>query len=111
MFPLFDSHGDGYLDDESVERVVDAVVVPVTAAAERCYVSAARTSLDKKAASAMPKTMKYTLLDVLEVPVKRRCAVAWAEDRKQVCGFPVVARLTSFSSAVENMSEWTEVNL
>lgn len=77
-------HGDGHLDDDSVERVVDTAILPVIAAAERCYAAAARAALDKKAAGAMPKTMKYVLWDVLEVPVKRRCAFAWAQERKQV---------------------------
>ena len=63
---------------------MDAVVLPVTVTAQRCYAAAARPALDKKAAAAMPKTMKYTLWDVLEVPVKRRCAFEWAVDRKQV---------------------------
>lgn len=84
MFGLFDLHLDGYLDAASVERAVDAAVLPVTAAAERCYAAAARSVLDKKAGSAMPATMKYTLWDVLEIPDKRRCAFAWAEERKQV---------------------------
>ncbi|CAN0010223.1 unnamed protein product, partial [Scytosiphon promiscuus] len=84
VFPLFDTHGDGHLDTESVERAVDAVVLASTAAVERCYLAAARPALDKKAAAVMPATMKYVLWDVLEIPVKRRCAFAWAEDRKQV---------------------------
>lgn len=63
---------------------MDAVILPVTVTTQRCYVAAARPALDKKAAIAMPKTMKYTLWDVLEVPVKRRCAFEWAEDRKRV---------------------------
>lgn len=84
LFPLFDTHGDGHLDAESVERVVDAAVLPVAAAAERCYAAAAGPTLDKKAAKAMPATMKHTLWDVLEVPIKRRCSFAWAENRKQV---------------------------
>ncbi|CAN0384661.1 unnamed protein product [Laminaria digitata] len=63
---------------------MDAVVLPVAVTAQRCYAAAARPALDKKAAGAMPKTMKYTLWDVLEVPVKRRCAFEWAENRKQV---------------------------
>eukprot|EP00903_Cladosiphon_okamuranus_P019975 g18353.t1 len=84
VFPLFDTHGDGHLDSESVERAVDAVVLPVVAAAERCYLAAARPALDKKVAAVMPATMKYALWDVLEIPVKRRCCFAWAEDRKQV---------------------------
>lgn len=84
IYPLFDTHGDGHLDGESVERAMDAVVLPVTVAAERCYAAAAGAALDKKAAKAMPATMKYALWDVLEVPVKRRCAFEWAEDRKQV---------------------------
>ncbi|CAN0417933.1 unnamed protein product, partial [Hapterophycus canaliculatus] len=84
VFPLFDTHGDGHLDTESVERAVDAVVLASTAAVERCYRAAARPALDKKAAAVMPATMKYVLWDVLEIPVKRRCAFAWADDRKQV---------------------------
>lgn len=84
IFPLFDTHGDGHLDIEGIERAVDAAVLPVAVAAERCYLAAARPALDKKAAAVMPATMKYALWDVLEVPVKRRCAFAWAEDRKQV---------------------------
>lgn len=84
IFPLFDTHGDGHLDTESVERAVDAVVLASTKAVERCYLAAARPALDKKAAAVMPATMKYVLWDVLEVPVKRRCAFAWADDRKQV---------------------------
>lgn len=86
MFPLFDTHGDGHLDSESVERAVDVVVLPVAVASERCYLAAARPALDKKAAAVMPATMKHALWDVLEVPVKRRCSFAWAEDRKQVGG-------------------------
>ncbi|CAM9647751.1 unnamed protein product [Pylaiella littoralis] len=84
IFPLFDTHGDGHLDVEGVERAVDAAILPVAVAAERCYLAAARPALDKKAAAVMPATMKYALWDVLEVPVKRRCCFAWAEDRKQV---------------------------
>lgn len=90
MFPLFDTHGDGHLDTEGVERAVDAAVLPVAVAAERCYLAAARPALDKKAATVMPATMKYTLWDVLEVPVKRRCSFAWAEDRKQVKTFHII---------------------
>lgn len=84
MFPLFDTNGDGHLDVEGVERAVDAVVLPVAVAAERCYLAAAKPALDKKAATVMPATMKYALWDVLEIPIKRRCCFAWAEDRKQV---------------------------
>eukprot|EP00904_Undaria_pinnatifida_P011269 jgi/Undpi1/7272/HiC_scaffold_22.g09745.m1 len=84
IFPLFDKHGDGHLDPESLELAMDAVILPVTVTTQRCYVAAARPALDKKAAIAMPKTMKYTLWDVLEVPVKRRCAFEWAEDRKRI---------------------------
>ncbi|CBN79285.1 expressed unknown protein [Ectocarpus siliculosus] len=84
VYPLFDTHGDGHLDTESADLAVDAVVLSVTAASERCYAAAARPALDKKAAAAMPATMKYVLWDVMEVPMKRRCSFAWAEDRKQV---------------------------
>ena len=84
LFPLFDTHGDGHLDSNGVERVVDAAVLSVTSAAERCYGVAARQVLDKKSAKVMPKTMKYALMDALQVPLKRRCAFAWAENRKQV---------------------------
>ncbi|CAN0398755.1 unnamed protein product, partial [Ectocarpus fasciculatus] len=84
VYPLFDTHGDGHLDTESADLAVDAVVLSVTAASERCYAAAARPALDKKAAVAMPATMKYVLWDVMEVPMKRRCSFAWAEDRKQV---------------------------
>ncbi|CAM9295128.1 unnamed protein product [Ascophyllum nodosum] len=84
VFPLFDTHGDGHLDSDGVERVVDAAVLSVTWAAERCYGVAARQVLDKKSAKVMPKTMKYALMDALQVPLKRRCAFAWAENRKQV---------------------------
>lgn len=84
LFPLFDVHGDGHLDADSLERVVDTTILPLTTATQRCYAAAARAALDKKAGGAMSKTMKYTLWDVLEVPVKRRCAFAWAKERKQV---------------------------
>ncbi|CAN0315671.1 unnamed protein product [Ectocarpus sp. 4 AP-2014] len=84
VYPLFDTHGDGHLDTESADLAVDAVVLSVTAASERCYAAAARPALDKKAAAVMPATMKYVLWDVMEIPMKRRCSFAWAEDRKQV---------------------------
>ncbi|CAN0274639.1 unnamed protein product, partial [Discosporangium mesarthrocarpum] len=84
MFPLFDLHGTGQLDEESVSHAVDTVTVPIVAAVERLYEVGPRAALGKKGGVPMPRVMKWALWDILEVPLKKRCCFAWAEGRQQV---------------------------
>ncbi|CAM9402067.1 unnamed protein product [Choristocarpus tenellus] len=84
MFPLYDKHGDGLLDEQGAAHAVDAVTLPMVAAVERLFEAGPRITLGKKGGRTMAHTMKWALWDVMEVPVKKRCAFSWAEGRKQV---------------------------
>ncbi|CAM9360173.1 unnamed protein product [Phaeothamnion confervicola] len=72
---LFDRDSDGWLDDAETAAAVEAMTEPLRHAVGDVH--AMLGGLDKAARRAMPKAIKWAAWDVLELPVKRRCAFAW----------------------------------
>jgi hypothetical protein len=79
QFEFFDRNGDGWLTDEETEMAVEAATNPIQAAIAKTF--PAVSGIPKNARGAAGRPMRYVYWDVLQLPVKRRCAFAWAEDR------------------------------
>ncbi|CAM9750207.1 unnamed protein product [Chrysoparadoxa australica] len=108
IFPLFDSNNDGFLTENEVEAAVDVLQWSIQSSIEHMFSGV--NAIDEKARKAMPKDMKWVLWDVMEMPMKRRCAFAWAPDRKQVAPEVWEVGIEEFlTSQAENFPELDEV--
>lgn len=104
-FSLFDSDADGYLSELEVEAAIDAITLPLQAVTEHMYPKV--QGVDTKTAKKMPSVIRYTFWDRLEVPSKRRCCFAWAEDQRQTG--PVMFEVTPDAFVKAQVEYWPEL--